>query len=490
MEEPTCLMRSFSHPSSASREPKEGDHPLRALTESISFGRFMSESLAWEKWSTFSHNRYLEEVEQFSKAGSVAQKKAYFEAHYKKRAAMKAAAVLEQANITVNDVPQVEITANSILCVETLEKTLNDSCIDSVPSETTNYPVIDEQQEKVIPELTRSLDGNLVYPDSEENNTQRATVSTEEEVQENAEVERPTQVENSRDLDNSDEYDKIVASAEEKMPHKESAKKENASLPNNNRQLNPSSKLSSQVRSSKQLKVGTNANANSKKSLGDLIDRKRSASRSVHMSLNLDRPSGESGKSSARVSKESSSIPKNPTRASVFGISKLLPSINRPSEDTRTRSLLNKSVSAGTTAGGILQVLSGDRTRSSTSSESKIRSPSISSPFSFRSEERAAKRREFFQKLEEKNNVKEAEKKHMQIKSKIPLTRPRSPKLGRKPSSITAMETSVPLPRRPPINPESSKRIVSKGNLSLTRSVTSLPKKKKAHENASPNIQH
>jgi hypothetical protein len=37
----------------------------------------MSESLAWEKWSTFSHNRFLEEVEQFSKPGSVAQKKAF-----------------------------------------------------------------------------------------------------------------------------------------------------------------------------------------------------------------------------------------------------------------------------------------------------------------------------------------------------------------------------------------------------------------------------
>lgn len=59
----------------------------------------MSESLAWEKWSTFSHNRYVEEAERFSRPGSVAQKKAYFEAHYKNLAARKAAAaLLEQAN--------------------------------------------------------------------------------------------------------------------------------------------------------------------------------------------------------------------------------------------------------------------------------------------------------------------------------------------------------------------------------------------------------
>lgn len=59
----------------------------------------MSESLAWEKWSSFSHNRYVEEAERYSKPGSVAQKKAFFEAHYKKLAAQKAAAaLLEQAN--------------------------------------------------------------------------------------------------------------------------------------------------------------------------------------------------------------------------------------------------------------------------------------------------------------------------------------------------------------------------------------------------------
>ena len=60
----------------------------------------MSESLAWEKWSSFSnnHNRYVEEAERFSRPGSVAQKKAFFEAHYKKLAAQRAAALLEQAN--------------------------------------------------------------------------------------------------------------------------------------------------------------------------------------------------------------------------------------------------------------------------------------------------------------------------------------------------------------------------------------------------------
>nr|DAD32038.1 TPA_asm: hypothetical protein HUJ06_010889 [Nelumbo nucifera] len=52
---------------------------------SISFGRFEGESLAWERRSSFSHNRYLEEVEKYSTPGSVTKKKAYFEAHFKKK---------------------------------------------------------------------------------------------------------------------------------------------------------------------------------------------------------------------------------------------------------------------------------------------------------------------------------------------------------------------------------------------------------------------
>ncbi|KAJ6762167.1 TPX2 (TARGETING PROTEIN FOR XKLP2) PROTEIN FAMILY-RELATED [Salix koriyanagi] len=57
--------------------------------DSISFGRYASDTLAWEKYSAFSHNRCQEELEKFKAPGLVAQKKAYFEEYYKKIRAMK-----------------------------------------------------------------------------------------------------------------------------------------------------------------------------------------------------------------------------------------------------------------------------------------------------------------------------------------------------------------------------------------------------------------
>ncbi|KAG5017290.1 hypothetical protein AAZX31_08G282900 [Glycine max] len=76
-----------------------------ALQVSVSFGRFENDSLSWEKWSAFSPNKYLEEVEKCATPGSVAQKKAYFEAHYKNIAARKAE-LLAQAKQMEKDSPR------------------------------------------------------------------------------------------------------------------------------------------------------------------------------------------------------------------------------------------------------------------------------------------------------------------------------------------------------------------------------------------------
>ncbi|XP_071715958.1 uncharacterized protein [Rutidosis leptorrhynchoides] len=77
-----------------------------SLGVSVSFGKYESDALSWEKWSSFSPNKYLEEVGKCSTPGSVAQKKAFFEAHYKKVAAMKAEAeLMDRLNATQTDDP-------------------------------------------------------------------------------------------------------------------------------------------------------------------------------------------------------------------------------------------------------------------------------------------------------------------------------------------------------------------------------------------------
>ncbi|XP_026436263.1 protein WVD2-like 7 isoform X2 [Papaver somniferum] len=81
---------------------------------SVSFGKFENDLLSWDKWSSFSQNKYLEEVEKCATPGSVASKKAYFEAHYKKIAARKAAVeLLEQEQQLEGDSAKSNCRSNS-----------------------------------------------------------------------------------------------------------------------------------------------------------------------------------------------------------------------------------------------------------------------------------------------------------------------------------------------------------------------------------------
>ncbi|KAK9277472.1 hypothetical protein L1049_007016 [Liquidambar formosana] len=550
MGESACLMRSFSHPSDASREAKEGN-PLRALGESISFGRFMSESLAWEKWSSFSQNRYLEEVEKFSKPGSVAQKRAYFEAHYKRIAAKKAAALLEEENAATNNVPRPEI----------VDEIHNTSSMDSESAETNINAAMDESLEKETPntELVLSVDANECNSnvDKYELENSNASVENEEPVIKNcAFVENTNEVKNSNHLkhvtnQHVEHQDKIMATQEEKAIIKEAAdqgilastsKKKPAicssmlSTSNRKSKLPSPAKLTTPVQPRKE-KVAT---PNSKKSARELVEKRRATPKSLHMSINLSSQAGETNRrnspiapkfgnsriltASIRMFKDSSIPLQTPAVASVNGESKH-PSVTPQSENERTRTLLDHSFSGSRTADGKWHSLFSDRMNSSSACGSKARSPTIFSSFSFRSEERAAKRKEFFQKLEEKINAKEAEKVQPQTKSKekaendlnklrqsiglknkpfadsyretelpnnhmkkIPPTRPRSPKLGRKPTSSMVLDTSTRPPRRPSVKTDGSKQVAEKNNRTPTHSITSLPRKNR-RENASPNIQ-
>jgi Ca2+-dependent lipid-binding protein len=129
----------------------------------------MTESLAWEKWSNFSHNSYVEEAERFSKPGSVAQKKAFFEAHYKKLAAQKAAAaaLLEEQN---NAAAQNNVIDNN---------ENNDS------QKSSKYEVVVKEKQVDAKVLSHDLDSNVetcIASESEGNKLEECEVQMEQDV--------------------------------------------------------------------------------------------------------------------------------------------------------------------------------------------------------------------------------------------------------------------------------------------------------------------
>lgn len=235
-------------------------------------------------------------------------------------------------------------------------------------------------------------------------------------------------------------------------------------------------------------RIGNYDAIKNKKSVGDPNEKKKPFSKSLHMSMNFASCAKETSKMSLRMPRDLPTPVQVPIKAPVNVESK------NPSK--------------------VLQSEDRSSSKPSNPSRSKVQ------PFNFRSDERATKRKEFFQKIEE--NSKELDKLQMQTRSKgkadnrfnmfrqstglkarppedhshgsqsptnhtkkISLTRPRSPKLGRKPSN-SMQEASARPPPKHSINTGNPKRAAPKNSRSSMK-VTSLAKNR--HENASPNIQ-
>ncbi|XP_060194433.1 protein WVD2-like 7 isoform X1 [Lycium barbarum] len=415
MEDSACLMHAFSYASAIPNEVKQGNS-VHALGESISFGRFVSESLDWEKWSTFSsHKRYVEEAERYAKPGSVAQKKAFFEAHYKKIAAQKAAALLEQQANQEN--PNSEITKKSSPYsvkphVEANQEQVHknpDSLTDSIVKASVSVADVEKRENEGsvegpgTPEATENEPSNQI-----ENGETQETVSGSE-ISETSHTEKPLL---NRKQSSSSMLDDDAASVTSKK--KQSAFSSFKSAVYSKKYKVPPSPARHNIpldvdKENHFTPMTTSTNL-------DLTKEMRSTPKSLSKLVNFT-PAIEPHKIPPPppfIKKESSKVAPPTTEASKKCATPKTTSngaFNRPmttpsSESRRIKTPIHPSASGSKTPGPKWNILS-SVSKSFTAYRNKLQSPTSFTPFSLRTEERAARRK---QKLEEKFNAKEEKK--------------------------------------------------------------------------------
>ncbi|PWA82884.1 TPX2 domain-containing protein [Artemisia annua] len=497
----SCLLRSNSQPLFASCEFKEGD-PTRALTTSVSFGRFLTEPLNWERWSSFSHNRTLEDVQKYSRPGVVAEKKAFFEAHYKNFALKKTAKSHEKENQAPNYSPQVNVISN--ISPVAISKT--DSVVDEKRG---SGPINRLSEQGIASNVDAHTPSTTSLVSSEGGNVDdiiSSTIQVEQDKQPNEDIPSPStnlvfsqvcdaednvpstkQVEqvkaSTRNIDFEDHQSEVKVSNRSSLVNKikKTFIKDAASDPD---KLSGQIKLTSAKSSSRNepykklqspRKASLTPTVHPKKAAGAVTDKKRSVLQSLHMSMNFP-PARNKDVASKTISKPKDRLTQQAlTRVSVSGVKENSQVLPRP-ESKRSKTPIDRSVNGSRTVAS--KSHSTNHSETSSPCTKKPRSSTVPSSFSFRSDERAAKRKEFFQKLEEKANTNDTKKIQLQPKLKEkprsdnkklrwsttldakPCTRetktpinsmqkvtpikPCSPKLGRKPFPRPVEDTQSP----------------------------------------------
>ncbi|XAR51954.1 hypothetical protein NMG60_11006766 [Bertholletia excelsa] len=447
MGESACLMQPFSYTSGLSNEANQGN-PMRALGDSVSFGRFMSDSLSWEKWSTFSHNRYVEEAERYAQPGSVAQKKAFFEAHYKSIAAKKAAALLEQANAdntspNPDPDPDPEEFEGQACDSTTAHDSQSPITISQVPIRERNESNNADKKVDSVVDGGNICDFSAEMEADESGKVKEAESVTEPQVEE----EKPMKNEPVTQLDNCLTQNVISENGLGESPRME--KPLLKGFKSRQEAASPVTKKKSELSSSKPLvhcrapkvpasPAKTTASVHSRKennvtpiarkSPKASVDKKKT-SKPLH-ALIYSTPAKEPDKSAtpaaqraessrvAPISYKTSRDCKTPLRTPLTTYANGLPKIASAtpcSENRRSKTPLEAQAPGSKPGGPKWNILSSVYSKSLTACRNKLQSPTLSVPFNLRTEERAARRK---QKLEEKFNAKEEQKVQLQTRLK------------------------------------------------------------------------
>ena len=244
----------------------------------------MSESLAWEKWSTFSHNRYVEEAERYSRPGSVAQKKAFFEAHYKnlaaKKAAAAAAALLEQEENSGASQHEYESVGvgPAIADLETAVASSSEAVVVEPKTENEQNLVVDSDTK--VDDCVESV---LVVKETELNETERVEKSNSKVL---FMVSLQSKLRFFYFLADFFFFFTKQRDQEQVSLQKTTSKKKKVVLPSSSSKSSSTTKPAVSSKSSTKSAV-INATPMSKKHVFESADKKRATPKSLHMAVNF-----------------------------------------------------------------------------------------------------------------------------------------------------------------------------------------------------------
>ncbi|XP_077220385.1 protein WVD2-like 7 [Tasmannia lanceolata] len=416
-------------------------------TGSISFGRFEAESLCWERRSSFSHNRYLEEVEKCSKPGSVIEKKAYFEAHFKRKALLR-----EASSECQNEVDEQTTSENEILdhmnYMEEFEEHGNegahfahyDESLDGSDEHKYEVMEFEREEEEILPyefhldsiptNANARSDEGIQHIEVDET-LQTPFVS---EITRLVNEDSKTEVEQklADEIENSKiEVDRIIPNEAENVDGL--LKRGDASIKSHTSAKDHIFSLEKQQKTSLKVRITTEQKATKPKVTAQ-VPRKTSNEKTSFSSVKTltKNPLKMERDSPLRTNREKRSPSKVPqTKCSVSKNVKSEDSENakaKLSQDIRSvhnihisdNDLKAKKIGAtpqpASGKGDSVRHQSGNRPKRTTNS-TKPDLKASGAVFNFKSDERAEKRKEFYMRLEEKMHAKEAETNQIQART-------------------------------------------------------------------------